>query len=161
MDEVLTTREVADRDADDLIELVGAAYAEYPGCVLDLHDYDADLLRPAAAIRASGGRWWVVEDAGRVVASICASGIDEHGEVELNRLYVAASHRRQGLAAHLVARVEEHARELGARRVSLWSDSRFTDAHRLYRRLGYVETGEQRELDDPSNTTELGFVREL
>ena len=42
-----------------------------------------------------------------------------------------------------------------------WSDTRFLDAHRLYERLGYVRTGETRDLHDLSNTTEFFFVKEL
>ena len=159
MDEVLTLREVTDDDADDLITLVGDAYAEYPGCVLDLDDLDADLHAPATAIDAAGGRWWVLEDAGRVVASVAAGPHRPDGTVELKRLYVAASHRRRGVAARLVVEVEGHAHEVGARGVTLWTDRRFLDAHRLYTRCGYVATGASRALHDLSNTTELEFVR--
>ena len=161
MSEVITTRPVSDTDAEDLIALVGDSYAEYPGCILDLDDLDRDLLQPATAIERVSGRWWVVEDDGRVVGSIAASDIGDQHDVELKRLYVASTHRRRGVAAHLVAEVEAHARRLGARRVVLWTDSRFTQAHRLYQRLGYLETGERRDLDDLSNTTELEFVKPL
>jgi hypothetical protein len=61
----------------------------------------------------------------------------------------------------LVRRVEEHAAVLGATRVVLWSDTRFTAAHHRYEQLGYVPTGETRELHDPSETTEYRFDREL
>jgi RimJ/RimL family protein N-acetyltransferase len=158
----LLTRPVVESDADGLIALVGAAYAEHPGCVLDLPGVDADLLRPAAAVGDRGGRWWVVEaDGAGIVATIGAGPLDEQGDVELKRLYVAAPHRRRGIAADLVARVEAHAADLSARRVVLWSDTRFADAHRLYRRLGYVDTGRRRDLHDPSKTTEINFVRPL
>jgi RimJ/RimL family protein N-acetyltransferase len=159
--EVITTRPVSDADADDLIALVGDSYAEYPGCILDLDDLDRDLLEPATAISRVAGRWWVVEDDGRIVGSIAAGDVDQDGDVELKRLYVASTHRRRGVAADLVAEVEAHGRRLDARRVVLWTDSRFTQAHRLYERLGYVETGERRDLDDLSNTTELEFVKPL
>ena len=161
MDEVLTVREVDDADAADLIALVGEAYAEYPGCVLDLDDLDADLRAPDTAISRAGGRWWVIEDQGLVIGSIAAGARDDAGAVELKRLYVAATHRRRGLAARLVDEVERHARQVGARRVVLWSDSRFVPAHHFYAGRGYVETGARRELHDLSNTTELEFVREL
>jgi GNAT superfamily N-acetyltransferase len=159
--EVLTIRDVADGDAEALIALIGAAYAEYPGCVLDLDDLDADLLAPATAIDEAGGRWWVLEDAGRVIGSIAAGSHASDGSVELKRLYVADTHRRRGLAARLVAEVEHHAREVDARRVVLWTDSRFLPAHRFYTRFGYVATGASRQLHDLSNTTELEFVRDL
>lgn len=161
MQHTLTTREVVDADAPGLIALVGDAYAEYPGCVLDLDGVDADLRAPARAAGEARARWWVVEAGDALVGSVAAGPGDEPGEVELQRLYVAPAVRRRGLGAELVARVEEEARRLEAQRVTLWSDTRFLDAHRLYRRLGYVETGRRRRLEDPSETTELEFTRRL
>jgi putative acetyltransferase len=42
-----------------------------------------------------------------------------------------------------------------------WSDTRFTDAHRLYKRLGYQQTAEQRDLGDISNSSEYRFEKPL
>ncbi len=75
---------------------------------------------------------------------------------ELHRLYVRADQRGKGLAARLVAHVEAMAREAGARRMELWSDTRFETAHRLYERLGYTRGG-TRPLGDISNSIELSF----
>jgi putative acetyltransferase len=155
-----TLRPVEDRDHDALVTLIGAAYDEHPGCVLDLPGVDADLVAPATTAAARGAPWWVVTDGDRVVACVGAGPL-RGSTVELKRLYVAASHRRRGLAAALVRVVEAHAGALGAREVELWSDSRFTAAHRLYTRLGYLDSGERRELGDPSETTELRFSRHL
>ncbi len=173
----LITRPISDDDAEALIELIGSAYAEHPGCVLDLPGVDGDLLAPAATAAATGGRWWVVVDPdapgrcepskdasrvdGEVVASIGAGPRLADGTVELERLYVAPSHRRRGLASALVSRVEAHAAGLAATGIELWSDTRFSDAHRLYARLGYRPDVRTRELHDPSATTERRFVRAL
>ncbi len=154
-------RRVHDDDADGLIELIGGVFAEYPGCVLDLPGLDADLLRPAATAMATGAGWWVLKDGGQIAATIGAGRLAADGSVELKRLYVAASHRRRGLARGLVALVEQHAAQIGATSVELWSDTRFHSAHALYTSLGYAATGEQRDLHDPSNTTEYRFVRIL
>lgn len=171
----LRMRPVEDADADAVIELVAAAFAEYPGCVLDLPGIDADLVAPRTSAEGWGGDWWVVEDAaGRVVAS-CGWAPAEHGvlesgggapdsdggALELKRLYVAPSVRGEGLGAWLTRQVEQVARERGAHRVVLWSDTRFATAHRLYGRLGYARCSETRELHDPSNTTEYRFERVL
>jgi GNAT superfamily N-acetyltransferase len=155
-------RPVHDGDAPELITLVGAAFAEHPGCVLDLDDLDRDLLAPATSAARAGGRWWVVTDpdAG-VVATIGAGPPGDDGLIELKRLYVSADARARGLGAGLVEWVETHAAGLGADRLHLWSDTRFDAAHRLYRRLGHRPTGERRHLDDPSDTTELRFLRDL
>jgi putative acetyltransferase len=42
-----------------------------------------------------------------------------------------------------------------------WSDTRFTDAHRLYARLGYVQADGRRDLGDVSNSTEYRFEKAL
>jgi GNAT superfamily N-acetyltransferase len=152
-------RPVTDADAAALIELVGAAYADHPGCVMDLPGVDADLRAPATAAARRGGRWWVLEADGRVVASIGTGPVLADGQLELKRLYLDRAARGRGIASALVRRVEAHAVGLGAVAVELWSDTRFEAAHHRYRRLGYRATGEQRELHDPSDTTEHRFVK--
>ncbi len=154
-------RTVRNEDRDGLIELVAAAFDEYPGCVLDLDGLDADLLAPGDEAAQRGSPWWVVSEAGRVVATIGAGPARSDGHVELKRLYVADDQRRRGLATTLVQLVEHHARTVGATAVDLWSDERFAAAHALYERLGYVDTAERRDLDDPSDTTERRYRRDL
>jgi putative acetyltransferase len=155
----LAIRDVTDADAAALIGLVSAAYDEYPGCVLDLPGVDEDLAAPATAAARRGGRWWVVHVDAEVVASVGTGPRDAAGRLELKRLYVGASHRRRGLATELIRRVEAHAAGLGATAVELWSDTRFGAAHALYGRHGYVDTGQRRRLHDPSDTTEIRFLR--
>ena len=62
-----------------------------------------------------------------------------------------------GLGRALVERVEEVARARGAPGMELWTDTRFGDAHRLYRRCGFQATGATRQLHDLSETTEYAF----
>jgi putative acetyltransferase len=157
----LRTRPVTDDDAEAVIALIGAAYDEHPGCVLDLPGVDDDLPAPATVAARRGGRWWVVEDAGRVVASAGTGPVTDDGTLELKRLYVTPSHRGRGVATTLVRRVEAHAAGLGAQVVELWSDTRFTDAHQLYERCGYADTGARRQLHDPSDTTEIHLRRAI
>lgn len=154
-------RRATDEDAEQLITLVGAAYDEHPGCVMDLPGIDDDLPAPGTVAGRRGSPWWVVERAGRIVATVGAGPLSARNAVELKRLYVDAAHRGRGLATALVHLVEGQAAGLGATAVELWSDTRFTDAHRRYEALGYTRTGETRQLHDPSDTTEYCFVREV
>lgn len=158
-----------DGDGDDLADLIGGVFAEYPGCVLDPDGVDADLATWASTLAAAGGRGWLVHDAGG--ALVACVGVapcqappavaDATSCVELKRLYVHAGARRRGLGRALVAQVESWATSHGADAVALWSDTRFADAHRLYTACGYADTGRRRELHDPSDTTEAEFVRRL
>jgi len=157
----LQLRAVRDEDAPALIQLVGAAYAEYPGCVLDTPGVDDDLPAPGTTAARRGGRWWVLVQDGAVVGSIGTGPPTADGILELKRCYLEANWRGRGLATRLVRRVEDHAAALGVTEVELWSDTRFTAAHHRYETLGYRRTGQTRDLDDPSDTTEFRFVREL
>lgn len=159
-------RHPVDDDADALRGLIGGVYAEYPGCVLDADGVDADLAAWASHLARAGGTGWLVHDAAGLVACVGVAPTESPTGtagacVELKRLYVRADARRRGLGRALVGRVEDWARAHGATTVVLWSDDRFTDAHRLYERCGYRDTGARRDLHDPSDTTEIEFVRTL
>jgi len=61
-----------------------------------------------------------------------------NGDLELKRMYVAPSHRGQGVSTALLAGIEDAARALGAPRVILQTGDRQPDAVRLYEREGYT-----------------------
>ncbi len=151
-------RDARDDDSAQLIALIEAVYAEYPGCVLDVDGEAPHLRRPASAFAERGGRLWVSESAGAVVA--CGGFADRDEALELLSLYVAPSARRRGLGGRLAGLVEEAAMERGRARVELWTDTRFLDAHRLYERLGYVRGG-TRELHDLSRSVEHHYRKSL
>jgi len=160
-DEALNLRLAADGDAQDLFGLLALCFAEYPGCFVDPHDDLPDLLAPGSSFDRKGGAFWVVEDErGRICACV-AVDFPEAGAAELHRLYVRPDQRGKGLGASLVRKVERHARERGAQRIFFWSDTRFTNAHRLYQRLGYVRVPGQRDLGDISNSVEYRFEKDL
>jgi GNAT superfamily N-acetyltransferase len=64
------------------------------------------------------------------------------GEAEFRMLGVDPAARGRGVGAALVGWCLDRARELGAARLLLSSDVRMTDAHRLYRRLGFTRRPE-------------------
>jgi putative acetyltransferase len=156
----LIIRSAHDRDSSGLIALIADVFAEYPGCLLDVDADMPELRSPAASVRGGDGRWWVAEFDGRIVGSVSVTPANGH-EVELKRLYVAAAARRRGLGAHLVRLVESEASHRVARRIVLWTDTRFEDAHRLYERMGYVRAQETRTLNDISNSVEYFYAKEL
>jgi putative acetyltransferase len=150
-----------DDDAEGLIELIGACWAEYPNCILDVDAEVPELRAIASYFARRDGRFWVADRAGRVAGCVGIAPAAEPGRVELLKLYVAADERRRGLGAILCSLVEEEAQRRGARVIELWSDSRFADAHRLYEGRGYRRDGRSRDLNDLSRTTEWYFSRRL
>jgi putative acetyltransferase len=152
-------RPVIDADAQDLFGLLSLCYAEYPGCFVDPHDDLPDLRAAGSSYAATDGAFWAVEDErGRVCACV-AVDFPERGTAELHRLYVRSDRRGQGLGSLLVRQAENRARARGADRIVLWSDTRFTTAHRLYRRLGYTQVDGQRQLADISKSAEYRFEK--
>jgi len=81
--------------------------------------------------------------------------------VELLKLYVDRTARGRGLGRRLAALVEEEATRRGAGHIELWSDTRFSDAHRLYELLDYERQPETRELHDLSNSVEFRYIKHL
>jgi putative acetyltransferase len=79
----------------------------------------------------------------------------------LHKLNVLPSARRRGIGGALVIAAETHAHELGAREMTLWSDTRFIESHALYAKLGYERLPGTRDLHDLSNTTEYCFRKGL
>ncbi|MEP3244922.1 MAG: hypothetical protein ABJN40_12240 [Sneathiella sp.] len=45
--------------------------------------------------------------------------------------------------------------------IILWTDTRFTNAHRLYEKRGFEKGATTRDLDDLSKTTEYYYQRTL
>ena len=154
-------RDARDDDAWDLIGLVAGCWSEYPGCILDVHGEEPELLSIATAFRERGGRFWVAEDAGRLVASVGMAPAPNLAATLLLKLYVARSARRQGLGGTLVKLVESEAAAIGSTAIEIWTDTRFRDAHHLYERHGYVRNGATRELHDLSHTVEYHYLKEL
>jgi N-acetylglutamate synthase-like GNAT family acetyltransferase len=103
---------------------------------------------------------WVAEENNLIVGCICATPGDGDA-IELHKFYVAQHLRGAGLAPRLTDLLFDRARELGAATAFLWTDTRFTRAHRFYEKLGFRTTGETRRLDDVSDTTEFHYAASL
>lgn len=154
-------RAAVDADAQDLFGLITLAFAEYPGCYVDPHDDYPDLVRPATSAAGKSALLWVVEDARGRARGCVGLKASSGGVGELKTLYVRPDQRRKGLGAYLVGVVEAAARARGDHRLVLWTDTRFTTAHRLYERLGFTRDGEARELGDVSRSWEYPYSKKL
>lgn len=152
-------RPAVQQDTPAIHRLIALVYAEY-GCTLNVAEDEPHLIEPCSYFRGRGGEFWVVEEAdavaetGEIKATVAV--LLEGRASELKSLYVHPSLRRQGLGRRLTEMAMERARAGRATSMFLWSDTRFLDAHNLYRRLGFREMG-RRELHDTNNSIELGF----
>lgn len=149
----LQLRPTVPEDVHGILALIGEVYSEYD-CVLDAENEEQHLLEPGPYFRAHEGEFWVVEAGGRILATVAVMLNEDAGE--LKSLYVHPSLRRQGWGRKLTALAIDYARANGKRKMILWSDTRFLDAHRLYRNMGFRETA-TRELHDSNNSIEYGF----
>jgi putative acetyltransferase len=146
----VNVRRAVAADSPEVAAVVRAVYDEF-GFTWDAAGYHADLHD----VETSYVAFFVAEEEGRVVGT---AGLTEHGSLE--RLYVVAASRGSGAGSALLSAVVEEARSRGHERLEIWSDKRFTDAHRLYERHGARIVGE-RVHDDPDESHEWGLVLDI
>ena len=144
-------------DVPGVVDLIGRVFAEYgfvyePASeVPDLTDFDSHYAAPK-------GGFFVVREGGLVVGSVGVERVDA-GTAELHRLYLDAHLRGRGTGRALVGAVLDWCQAHGASRLILWSDTRFDQAHRLYTRAGFRQTGERHLPGDINETREYRFER--
>jgi putative acetyltransferase len=140
-------------EAGALVGVIGDVYREY-GFVFEPATEVPDLLDFDRAYDGSTAAFFAAEASGSLVGTI---GVKlRTGSAEVLRLYVLLPWRRRGLGRRLVETAMAWARQRGARRIELWSDTRFTAAHDLYRRMGFLQSG-WRRLDDVNRSEEFRF----
>ena len=71
----------------------------------------------------------------------------------LSRIYISSSYPGQGLGQKLVEFLITEALQY-SNRVYLWTDTRFTKAHKLYEKLGFVSDGRCKPLHDINDSYE-------
>jgi len=140
----VTVRDAGPADFEQVGEITVAAYTADELVPPD-DDYTEDL-RDAAARAAAAILLVAVDDSGEVVGSVtfCRSGtpyaeLARPGESEFRMLAVPPHQRGRGLAQALVLACVDQAREAGDTALVLSTMDVSRGAHRLYRRLGFVE----------------------
>jgi putative acetyltransferase len=146
-------------DVPAVMLLIGRVFAEYGLLLMPAFEVP-DLLRFNAHYTAPRGAFWVVRDDTRVVGSVGVERLDANS-AELHRLYLDVSLRGRGIGRALVETVLTWARDERIARLVLWSDTRFEQSHRLYRRLGFEQLGERTVEGDVNESREYRFERDV
>ena len=147
-----------DQDADPLIALIWACWSVYPGVLMDVDGEMPELRALATYYQRKGGALWVAEQDGALLGMIATCPLDA-GAWEICRVYVHPSLHGSGLGHRLLAAAEAHAIAQGAQGLKLWSDTRFSRAHRFYEKCSYVRVGAIRVLNDISNSLEYCYAK--
>lgn len=129
MDLVLHDVAYRDADATELIEEVQQEYVARYGGRDETPVADDEFAPPAGAfvvVRVDG-------------VPIGCAGLRRHDDnvVEIKRMYIRGTHRRQGHGRRLLVTLEERARALGYRRVILETGTAQPEALALYTGAGY------------------------
>jgi len=157
-----TIRPATDADSSAVIEIIDACYREYDGCVLLVDEEEPELKAPASAFADLGGGFWVVEtETDGVVGTIAVAPADAPGYARIHKLYVAKAARGKGLGTKLCAWAEDAAQDFGADWMVLYTDTRFTEAHRLYERMGYHRLPGEQKRADASKSIEYLYSKSL
>jgi putative acetyltransferase len=154
----ISIRPVEDRDGAPVAALIAACFAEYEGCLYEPSEFP-ELAAPASWYAPKGTLMWVAVQGGPIVGCICATPASD--AMELHKFYVAQHLRGSGLALRLTDLFFDAGRAAGAARAFLWTDTRFTRAHRFYEKLGFVRGAATRQLHDVSDTTEFFYEMAL
>ncbi|MCU7249958.1 bifunctional helix-turn-helix transcriptional regulator/GNAT family N-acetyltransferase [Pseudomonas koreensis] len=81
-------------------------------------------------------RCWIAEKDGKVIGSVFIVRHDET-TAQLRMLYVDASARGLGIGNRLVEECLRFARQVGYKKMMLWTTSILTDARKLYQKAGF------------------------
>ena len=125
----MATRPFREQDEDQVVALWQEC-----GLMRPWNDPHKDIARKLQVQREL---FLVAEEGGTVVASVMAGYEGHRGWV--NYLAVDAAHRRGGLGAQLMRRVEQLLLERGCPKVSLLVRTSNADVLAFYRALGYAQ----------------------
>jgi putative acetyltransferase len=121
-----------------------AVNEQWISALFELEPIDKELLsKPEETILEPGGHIWLAVDAdGEVIgtAALLYEGLYEGRPLyELGKMGVLESCRGRGIGKALCARAIDHARELGAGKIELLTNSSLPAALHVYRSLGFKD----------------------
>lgn len=126
------------------IEMLVQFMREY--CDLDHHPFEEQTRRQVLVTfleTGSLGRLWVILSDGEAVGYLILTlGFSfEYGGYDafIDEVYIRQSHRGKGIGAAALSFAEEACRAFGVRALHLEVERENTNAHALYRKVGFID----------------------
>ena len=141
MSDPVVLRPAAADDAPAIAATIAAAFAQYRGKLVPESGAFGETEASIAVELAEGATAIIAERNGQMLGCVMMKVMD--GDLYFGRLSVVPKARGLGLARRLVEAVEADARARGLAGVRLGVRVVLTDNQRLFRSLGYVETGRE------------------
>jgi putative acetyltransferase len=118
-------------------------YAKMPGVAPCVEDFEREVVSLPGQYAPPSGRLLLAMqestgNSGEVIGCIALRRL-EPGVCEMKRLYVRPTFRGSGAGRELVNSLTAEARSIGYKRMMLDTLPSMTEAHKLYRKLGFHE----------------------
>lgn len=124
-------------DRTPAYELIRAVLTEY-GLGCEPEGADRDVVAVEQAYWQTGGEFWVVETAGKLVGTAAYYPIEHRDRTaEIRKMYLLPCVRGQGLGRFLLQRLEAAIAAKGFRQIRLETSTQLVEAVHLYERHGY------------------------
>ncbi|MBD2181819.1 GNAT family N-acetyltransferase [Planktothrix sp. FACHB-1355] len=133
-------RSWSEADRTHVAALIHSVLTEY-GLPWQPGDADRDVLQIENFYLATGGEFWVVERDGQLVGTAAYYPIQrgKHA-VEIRKMYLLPSVRRQGLGKFLLQQLESAIAARGFQQIWIQTASILKEAVQLYESSGYQRT---------------------
>jgi len=130
-----TIRDWQPSDRAAAAQVVGDALQEF-GLGWEPEGADADAVNVEANYQA--GAFWVVEQAGQIVATAAFHPVARgRNAVEIRKMYLRPLARRQGLGRYLLQQLEAQIQAQGFEQIWLETATALTGASEFYESMGY------------------------
>lgn len=160
-------------DEEGVVRVIRSVFDEY-GFTWEPEGYHADLYDLEAHYGGDSAGFWVLESSGVIHGTVALhffppSDLAFDGvldrlpgcDCDLERLYLSADSRGRGWGDALFLRSISEARARGCQQMEIWSDKRFSQAHKLYQKHGARLMRDRVLHTDPDKSEEWGLVLPL
>ncbi|MEX0686414.1 MAG: GNAT family N-acetyltransferase [Balneolales bacterium] len=156
--ESLIIRIAVAKDIPLLINVIEDVFDEF-GFIFDANEELPDFIGFNKYYGNSDRKLFVVEHENKLAG--CGALNISNNQCEIRRVYVARKFRGQGFGKNIVNHLINQAKATDAIKLSLWTDTRFTVAHKLYDSLGFIRFEKVRPLQDVNHSYEIYYEMTL